>query len=468
MVFSSTIFLFAFLPIVFGLYCVIPSIKIKNVLLIAASLFFYAFGEPFYVVIMLLSAVMNYIFGALAIKDGLIAKAAIYLAVIFNLAVIGVFKYTDFLVESLNKILLTELPAPGIPLPVGISFFTFQALSYVIDMYREKNATTNRFSEVLLYICFFPQLVAGPIIKYSDIREELSKRNLNSKEIAEGIRRFICGLSKKLLVANVMGGVADAIFAMEQVNFSLAWLGALSYLFQIYFDFSGYSDMAIGLGRIFGFHYKENFNYPYTSSSIKEFWRRWHISLSTWFKEYVYIPLGGNRKGKLRTYVNKYIVFFATGLWHGANWTFVLWGLWHGTFSVLEETRVLQERRLNGRFIGHIYTLLVVIVGFVMFRAESVSQGVYFIKEMFIGFHWEFPLMQSFMLPISPTVIVSFLLACILSMPIKDKLYDIMAGSERGKMTYSVIAYMGSLILLMLCVLNLSSGTFNPFIYFRF
>ena len=468
MVFSSTIFLFAFLPLTFGLYLLLPGIQAKNLLLILVSLIFYAFGEPFYVIVMILSAIANYLFGLYAVRKSAVGKVSVFLAIIFNLAVISIFKYADFAVEVINGILLTEISKPGISLPVGISFFTFQAMSYVIDAYREEDTATKRFHDVLLYICFFPQLVAGPIIKYSDIQSELSKRYMDGREVAEGIRRFICGLSKKLLIANTMGSTADVIFTQDQVNLPLAWFAAITYLFQIYFDFSGYSDMAIGLGKMFGFHYKENFNYPYISSSIKEFWRRWHISLSTWFKEYVYIPLGGNRKGMIRTYVNKYIVFFVTGLWHGASWNFVLWGLFHGTFSVLEETKVLSERKLKGKFIGHVYTMLIVIVGFVMFRAETVGQGFYFIKEMFLGFHWEFALKQVLFLQLTPKVIFVLLAATILSMPVKVWTQKRLETMRNGEKVYETMAYAGSLILLLLCILNLSSSTFNPFIYFRF
>ena len=334
MVFSSTIFLFSFLPVVFLLHLILPGMKAKNLLLIVASLVFYAFGEPYYVAVMFLSALVNYGLGRLAGSGRGAGKGAVGAAVVFNIGLIGIFKYADFVMESINQVLHTDLPLPGIPLPVGISFFTFQALSYVIDAYRDRDAASKSFIQVLLYISFFPQLVAGPIIKYNDIREELVSRTVCGEEAAAGIRRFICGMAKKLLIANVMGGVADYVFELQDVNVALAWLGGVAYVFQIYFDFSGYSDMAIGLGRMFGFHYKENFNYPYVSASIKEFWRRWHISLSSWFRDYLYIPLGGNRKGELRTWINKYIVFFATGLWHGANWTFVLWGLIHGTISV--------------------------------------------------------------------------------------------------------------------------------------
>ncbi len=462
MVFSSTIFLFSFLPVVFLLHLILPGMKAKNLLLIVASLVFYAFGEPYYVAVMFLSALVNYGLGRLAGRGRRAGKGAVGAAVVFNIGLIGIFKYADFVMESINQVLHTDLPLPGIPLPVGISFFTFQALSYVIDAYRDRDAASKSFIQVLLYISFFPQLVAGPIIKYNDIREELVSRTVCGEEAAAGIRRFICGMAKKLLIANVMGGVADYVFELQDVNVALAWLGGVAYVFQIYFDFSGYSDMAIGLGRMFGFHYKENFNYPYVSTSIKEFWRRWHISLSSWFRDYLYIPLGGNRKGELRTWINKYIVFFATGLWHGANWTFVLWGLIHGTFSVLEDSGVIPASKWKegrGRVIGHLYTMVVVTVAFVLFRADTVGQGFRMIKAMFTGFHFELAARQAFLLQLSPMVILAFVLAVILSAPIKEKLQS---RKTEG------LAYVGSLGLLALCILNLSSGTFNPFIYFRF
>lgn len=462
MVFSSTIFLFIFLPIVFILYYITPWMRVRNLLLITASLVFYAFGEPLYVLIMLGCVILNYIFGRLLSGGRGNRKLIVTVAVILNVSLIGVFKYTDFLIETLNEILGTALPLPGIPLPIGISFFTFQAMSYVIDVYRNEERGERNFSNLLLYISFFPQLVAGPIIKFEDIRMELSKRNTDIKEIAEGIQRFISGLGKKILIANVMGLVCDSIFAMGEVNILLAWTAGISYTLQIYFDFSGYSDMAIGLGKMFGFHYKENFNYPYISTSVTEFWRRWHISLSSWFKDYLYIPLGGNRKGKTRTYINKYIVFFTTGLWHGASWNFVLWGLFHGTFAFLEEKNIIPRKKLEKTVWGHLYLMLTVTAGFVLFRAETLGQAGCFLKEMFIGFHFERELMQNFVMQLSPLYLVTLFAALLLCAPIKEKIKCRIKGNEQ------LLSYGGSILLLILCILSLSSGTYNPFIYFRF
>ena len=312
MVFSSLVFLCIFLPIVFLGHTILPGIRAKNAMLLLASLVFYAYGEPVYVVLMIASALCNYLFALWIERFQDQKKWIVSVAVILNLALLVIFKYAGFLTESVNTMFGTGFPVPDIRLPIGISFFTFQAMSYVIDVYRGANKAQKNFGKVLLYISFFPQLIAGPIVKYHDVEQEIEHRTQSADGVARGIRRFIAGLSKKVLISNVMGMTADALFgaAAGTLGAATAWVGALSYLFQIYFDFSGYSDMAIGLGWMFGFHFKENFNYPYSSTSIREFWRRWHISLSSWFLEYLYIPLGGNRKGKVRTCINKFIVFY--------------------------------------------------------------------------------------------------------------------------------------------------------------
>lgn len=398
MVFSSMTFLCVFLPVVFILYYMFPSLHIRNGLLIIASLLFYAYGEPVYVLLMLFSIVMNYLFGRLlAVKRHIYKKVIVAAAVSVNLGLLFVFKYIDMVLGTVNQISHSEIPMTNLALPVGISFFTFQALSYVIDVYRGEAKIEKNFFCLMLYISFFPQLIAGPIVKYHDIQEQIRSRKSDTREIAEGVRRFIVGLSKKVLISNTMAVAADALFSVSSADLNVlsAWIAAISYLFQIYFDFSGYSDMAIGLGHMFGFGFKENFRYPYISQSVQEFWRRWHISLSTWFKEYLYIPLGGNRKGKMRTCLNKLIVFFFTGLWHGANWTFVVWGMWHGLFMLLEE--VLPVRKFP-RVFRHIYTMLVVCVGFVMFRADTFVQGIKMIGTMFAGWSFGSSQMQGFCL----------------------------------------------------------------------
>ena len=343
MVFSSAISLFFFVPIVFLLDRRLSDVDAKNTWLLLASLVFYSFGQVYYLPLLLLSVALNYVCGRLA--AGKYAKLGVTLAVIGGIGLLAVFKYADFAIRTVNALCGLHLPLTGIALPIGISFFTFQGLSYVIDVYREPKMVSHSFKKVLLYIAFFPQLIAGPIVKYHDVEQEIDSRRTTPQETALGIRRFICGLSKKLLLSNALGQMADTVFALPagEIGMLAGWTGAICYTLQIYFDFSGYSDMAIGLGRMFGFHFRENFNYPYTATTIKEFWRRWHISLSGWFRDYLYIPLGGNRKGCARTWLNRFLVFFATGLWHGASWTFVLWGLWHGLFSVLGHSGCLGK-----------------------------------------------------------------------------------------------------------------------------
>ena len=434
MVFSSLVFLSVFLPAVFLLYTVIPSLKVRNILLILASLAFYAYGEPVYVLLMLFSSVLNYLCARwVEHNPQKKSKAALVTAIVVNLGILAVFKYTGMFVTTFNSLTGLQVPVPEIALPIGISFFTFQALSYVIDVYRQ----------------------------------DIGK-------IARGLRRFICGLAKKVFIANTMGQVADVLFAQDVSTLALpsAWLGAAAYLFQIYYDFSGYSDMAIGLGLMFGFEFKENFMYPYGAVSIQDFWRRWHISLSTWFKEYLYFPLGGNRKGKARTALNRLIVFFCTGLWHGANWTFVLWGLWHGLFLLLEEY-VPVMRRLP-KVLGHIYTMLVVILGFVLFRADTISYGFAYIGRMFAGFDFSPSALSVALTQLTPWFLVMLVVAIIGCAPIRplaDKIRaNVYGGAELSKAWKGVQAalYVLAAAGLVWCMLRLSSGAYNPFIYFRF
>ena len=466
MVFSSLIFLCIFLPVVYILHLVIPSIRWKNALLIIASLLFYAYGEPVYVLLMILSTLINY-FGARALSAKAHRKLILAVVVVLNLGMLGVFKYTGFVLNTLNEIGGLHIPVPNIVLPIGISFFTFQALSYVIDVYRGNVGVQKNYFKVLLYISFFPQLIAGPIVKYRDIELEVNDRKVTAEESAAGLRRFIFGLAKKVLIANTMGLTADRIFGAgnESLNILTAWIGALAYMLQIYYDFSGYSDMAIGLGHMFGFHFQENFNYPYISASVTEFWRRWHISLSSWFKEYLYIPLGGNRKGMFRTCLNKIIVFFCTGLWHGANWTFVIWGLFHGLFLLLE--LVLPLKKLPQVF-RHVYTLLVVCIGFVIFRADTITQGLQIIGQMFCGWDFGSAKMIFTLEQLTPMFIFMFIIAIAGSTPWVEK---VQRHWSRGSSISAVLqpaSYVFTVILLFLCMLSLASGTYNPFIYFRF
>lgn len=466
----------------FLLHRILPGIKLKNALLIAASLVFYAYGEPVYVCLMVASSLMNYCMG-LVVSRPAWKKAGVIAAVVLNVGLLAVFKYAGFLAELVNATGFVRLPVPQIALPIGISFFTFQALSYVIDVYRGSVQAQKNYAKVLLYISFFPQLIAGPIVKYHDIEKEIEDRHATAEDAARGMRRFIAGLSKKVLISNVMALTADTLFAAEagSINILTAWIAAVSYLFQIYFDFSGYSDMALGMGEMFGFHFRENFQYPYVSCSIREFWRRWHMSLSGWFREYLYFPLGGNRKGRARTVLNKFIVFFCTGLWHGANVTFVVWGLYHGFFLMLEEywpgrkskkeasggaAAVSSERGKNAgsgmaqRFLGHIYALLVVTVGFVIFRADTMGQGLLFIREMFTGYHFEPAAMSLAVRQLTPLYLFVLAVSAVASAPVKRCLEKC-----RG---YEALTWIASLAGLVLCILSLSGSTYNPFIYFRF
>ena len=458
MVFSSAIFLFVFLPAVFLLDRLARGVRLKNALLLAASLIFYAFGQPVYLPLLLVSVLLIYLCCLLA--AGRYPRLGVGIAVAGGIGMLAVYKYADFAIGTVNSLFGLSLPLTGIALPIGISFFTFQGLSYVIDVYRDRTLVSRSFFKVLLYISYFPQLIAGPIVKYHDIEKEIDARHTTPQETALGIRRFICGLAKKLLLSNAMGQMADTVFALPagEIGMFAAWTGAVCYTLQIYFDFSGYSDMAIGMGHMFGFHFLENFNYPYASTTIKEFWRRWHISLSTWFRDYLYIPLGGNRKGRGRTWVNRFLVFFATGLWHGASWNFVLWGLWHGLFSVLEDCGALPVKRFKGRLTGRVYTLLVVVLGFTLFRADTLAQAGAMFAAMFTGVGLEWAGTAAVCARLTPVFLLTLAFALALSFPV----------SKRFQPKNDTVTLAGALVLLVLCMFNLSAGTFNPFIYFRF
>ena len=464
MVFSSMVFLCVFLPAAFCLHLLLPGMRAKNFLLVVASLVFYAYGEPIYVILLVASSAGNYILARLTGECPKIRKLTMTLAVVINLGLLVIFKYSGFLVDTFNSVTGAGIPVPQVRMPIGISFFTFQALSYVIDVYRGDASVQKNFGKVLLYISFFPQLIAGPIVKYHDVEAEINNRKQTPEEIGKGIRRFIAGLSKKVLLANTMGLVADNLFgaAATGITGPGAWLGAVSYMLQIYFDFSGYSDMALGLGMMFGFHFHENFDYPYISASIREFWRRWHMSLSGWFKEYLYIPLGGNRRGKFRTVVNKMIVFVCTGIWHGASFNFLFWGIYHGFFLMLEEYIPFIGKK-GGKlksFFQHVYALLVVCVGFVFFRADTMKQGCFWIREMFTDFGWKASAMSLTLQQLTPVYLVTLAAALVAAVPVNSML--------KKYKWYEGFTYVLSLAGFALCVLSLAGGTYNPFIYFRF
>lgn len=458
------VFLCVFLPAAFCLHLLLPGMRAKNFLLVVASLVFYAYGEPIYVILLVASSAGNYILARLTGECPKIRKLTMTLAVVINLGLLVIFKYSGFLVDTFNSVTGAGIPVPQVRMPIGISFFTFQALSYVIDVYRGDASVQKNFGKVLLYISFFPQLIAGPIVKYHDVEAEINNRKQTPEEIGKGIRRFIAGLSKKVLIANTMGLVADNLFgaAATGITGPGAWLGAVSYMLQIYFDFSGYSDMALGLGMMFGFHFHENFDYPYISASIREFWRRWHMSLSGWFKEYLYIPLGGNRRGKFRTVVNKMIVFVCTGIWHGASFNFLFWGIYHGFFLMLEEYIPFIGKK-GGKFksfFQHVYALLVVCVGFVFFRADTMKQGCFWIREMFTDFGWKASAMSLTLQQLTPVYLVTLAAALVAAVPVNSML--------KKYKWYEGFTYVLSLAGFALCVLSLAGGTYNPFIYFRF
>ncbi|WP_088043476.1 MBOAT family protein [Bacillus sp. EAC] len=475
MVFSSTVFMFWFLPIVLLVYFIIPR-SIKNLWLLIASLFFYAWGEPTYVWLMIFSIVMNYLFG-LAVDKNREKKSKIKWIMIAmvscNLFILGIFKYTNFIADNIESLTGLSLNVPVIPLPIGISFFTFHALSYVIDVYRGERKVQKNPLNLALYITMFPQLVAGPIVRYQTVANELNKRTESLELIFYGIKRFIIGLAKKMLLANNFGLIADQIFAQspDQMTTGMAWIGILSYSLQIFFDFAGYSDMAIGLGKMFGFHFLENFNYPYISRSVAEFWRRWHISLGTWFRDYLYIPLGGNRGSNLETYRNLFIVWLATGIWHGASWTFIAWGLYYGFWIALERGGFGKIIAALPRVIQHLYALIIVVIGWVFFRSATFPYAFAYIKTMF-GINgtglWE----TSNNFYVSEYGIL-FILAVLAATPIgkivAHKVSDYLIS--KSKITYFgfQLGEAGWYCLLLLVSLSyVVASTFNPFIYFKF
>ena len=483
MVFSSPIFLFLFLPVVLALTA-LPGLRLRNSLLLVFSVVFYAWGEVIFVFLMLGSALLNHFLGQWVDRETEPArrKWAVGVAVALNIGTLAFFKYANFAVANLNDLLAVVNMPPmhmdPVRLPIGISFFTFHALSYVIDIYRRKWTAAKNPADVALYIFFFPQLIAGPILRWSAIAPQLTKRVVTREGFAEGVRRFAGGLAKKMLVANVVAVPVDKIFALpsNELTPALAWLAVICYTLQIYFDFSGYSDMAVGLGKMFGFKFLENFNFPYTAQSIKDFWRRWHISLSTWFRDYLYIPMGGSRCPVWRTHLNLVIVFFLCGLWHGASWTFVIWGLYHGMFLVLERTRFGQWLEALPRPLRHGYALLVVMAGWVLFRADSFGHATTFLGTL-AGFSAGVNPAQKIARYWSHELGWCIALGVMFSMPAWDWIRSSARAVQRwvpaalqpatqavgqGLQLFLVVAA------LMFSAAWLAGGTYNPFIYFRF
>lgn len=461
MVFSSAIFLFSFLPILLLAYFIVPA-KAKNYVLLAFSLVFYAFGGPKYLVVLLFVVLVDYIGALLIEKNRANAKKILTAVIAVNLGTLIFYKYTMFFLENLSVIFQTDMQFFEVIMPIGISFYTFQSMSYVIDVYRREVAVQKNYLLLLLYVSLFPQLVAGPIVRYQTIEHEIHNRKSSMDDVCYGIERFILGFAKKIIIANQMGMLADIVFDGGTEYTPVAWLGAIAYMFQIYFDFSAYSDMAIGLGRIFGFHFLENFNFPYVSKSIKEFWSRWHISLSTWFRDYVYIPLGGNRKGPKRLFINMAVVWALTGFWHGAEWTFLFWGLYYFIFLAIEKFIIKDNMDKIPVVLRHIGTLLIVLIGWVLFRAEDMGTFVNMVGTMF-SFNFDAVGLAEARLYIE-TYFVYFIGAIIFSTPIYYKI----CGRFENSRVFAVIKYGGLLVLMLVSVMFLAHSSYNPFIYFRF
>ena len=457
MLFSSIPFLFYFLPCVLLIYAVSPK-SIKNLTLLVCSLAFYAWGEPSLVLLMLLTVFCGYILGLLTEKYQKYKKLFLALAVVLSLGFLSYFKYVDFFIENINAITNLSIPLLKVTLPIGISFYTFQLLSYNIDVYRGQVPAQRNFIDLATYIALFPQLIAGPIVRYSDIAVQLKERTHTSDKTATGIRRFVIGLSKKVLIANVLGELCEIFKASDDKSILFFWLYAVSFCLHVYFDFSGYSDMAIGLGKMLGFDFMENFNYPYISKSITEFWRRWHISLGTWFRDYVYIPLGGSRVGKTRLLFNILLVWMLTGFWHGADWNFILWGLYFALLLVVEKLFLLKHLS-RFKIINHVYVLLLVIISFVIFNASSLKEAVQYIGGMFGA--GNYPLISAETVFYFKNYCFVLILALIGATPVPKWLIT--------KAKFSLWLEPVVLVALLIIVTAyLVDGSFNPFLYFRF
>lgn len=466
MVFSSTIFLCVYLPLVLLGYYICPK-KGRNLFLLIVSLVFYAWGEPKYVFLMIFSILVNYIFGRLMDKhreNKKRLKLMLVLSVVIDLGLLSVFKYTDFIITNVNAIFGANFDLLNIALPIGISFYTFQAMSYTIDVYRNDVRVQKNLIDFGMYITMFPQLIAGPIVRYADVQDQLADRSVTTADFSEGIMRFVVGLGKKVLLANQMGAVWSEIYALGgDVSALMAWTGAIAYTFQIYFDFSGYSDMAIGLGRMFGFKFPENFRYPYQSVSITDFWRRWHITLSTWFKEYLYIPLGGNRRGLARQALNLLIVWSLTGFWHGAGWNFVLWGLYYFVILFIEKLFLLKALDKLPKFFRHVYALVLIIIGWVIFASDDVSVLLPYLGSMF-GANGAIGGMDVYTLL---TKAVLLIICCIASTELPKKLFLSAAGAINEKAAFTLKSVL-MIALLALSMILLIGDSYNPFLYFRF
>ena len=473
MVFSSIFFLFTFLPLSLLLYWMSPA-KIKNFTLLAVSLFFYAWGEPVYVLLMIASILTNFVFGIFIeselIKEKRAVRRALFIsAVVFNILILGFFKYYGFLAENINALFNADIAYSELPLPIGISFYTFQVLSYVIDVYLGKVRLQRNPVSFALYVTMFPQLIAGPIVRYSDIESQLEQRNVSASKFGEGAQRFIQGLGKKVLIANSMGALWDITQAMDMTGISVfsAWLGIIAYTFQIYFDFSGYSDMAIGLGKMFGFEFMENFDHPYISRSVTEFWRRWHISLGTWFREYVYIPLGGNRCSRIRQIRNIMAVWMLTGLWHGASWNFVVWGIYYGCLLLIEKFLIKKLIDNAPAIISHVYCMLAVIIGWVLFASRDIESAAAYLGVM-SGASGNVLVDNAFIYYLKSNAVM-LVISLLFSTGIFREIFEPEEISDkiRTRVSHSAAVILHAFILFM-STAYLVTETYNPFLYFRF
>ena len=460
MLFSSLLFLFIYLPVTLGVYFLVPP-KWRNLWLFAVNLVFYGWGEPVYILLMIFSIALNYAAGLLIVRFREKGKTLLTACIVLNLALLFFFKYYDFLAENLRS-LLPFLRPLGLSLPIGISFYTFQAMSYPIDVYRGQVEPQRSFLRFGTFVALFPQLIAGPIVRYRDVAAELAERTVDRASFASGVRRFILGLGKKVLLANAVGALWDVYRAMDPGALSVAdaWLGAVAFTFQIYFDFSGYSDMAIGLGRMLGFTFPENFRYPYLADSITDFWRRWHITLSSWFRDYVYIPLGGNRRGLGRQLLNLLIVWCLTGIWHGASWNYLLWGLYYALLLIIEKSFLLRRLEKGPRLVAHLYALVLVVIGWVLFSLEDLGQCARYLAALFGGGgSFLSSTFLYYLRSFGPTLAV--LALC--STPLPRRLFARLPEKARGVLTPVLI--LGCLIL---STAYLVDGSYNPFLYFRF
>ncbi len=471
LLFSGITFLYYFLPAVIILYFIVPR-RAKNFVLLVASLFFYFVGEPIYVFLMIGAAFSGYIHGLLIEKyrGTKKAKAALASSLIVGIGLLAFFKYSNFFINNINGILGTGIDLLSVALPIGISFYTFQILSYTVDLYRGEAKVQKNFWNFATYVSLFPQLIAGPIVRYATVQEELENRSHSFEEISCGVERFAIGLGKKVLLSNTLAELVAIMSGLQEKTVLSYWISAIAFTLQIYFDFSGYSDMAIGLGRVFGFHFLENFNYPYISRSITEFWRRWHISLGTWFRDYVYIPLGGNRVPKWRWVINILIVWMLTGFWHGAEWNFILWGLYFGVLLLIEKIFLLDAfekmPKTAGNIIGYIYTIFLTVIGFVIFNAADISDVGGTLSAMFGGQSIALYNNEAIYYLTSYAGIIAIAMLC--STPILKKLGEFVSKKEVGDITLSFVKPICYVLILLVCTASLIDGSFNPFIYFRF